>query len=433
MLLLGKLFTYSSFFSFSTRPYDKIDKSYYNGTHYYGPTVILISLDGFRNDYLQRGVTPNLLNFASKGMQAEYLQPSFPSITFPNHWTLVTGLYPEAHGIVGNEFFDPNANERFIHKKPEISNHPKWWKGEPIWKTASSQGKLSGVIMWPGSGIPTMKADYFIDYNREFTAQKKMDKVLEWLDYPLEVRPQMISVYIPQIDQKGHGGGPDGAQLNTVLKNMDDAIGHLLDGLTDRNLDSHIHVVIVSDHGMAQTHKSRVIYYDDILSVQSRSYLMEREAWPLLNLRPKANAPPDAVEQIYNEFLNYTNNHDKDDIHFSVYLREDIPEKYHYSNNQRIAPIVAIPDVGYSFVLHEQFNNTADVDYRPRGIHGYDNFAYEMRAIFMARGPRVERKWGRGAILKPFQNTEVYQFVTNLLNLEPSPNNCTVCSSELQV
>lgn len=179
---------------------------------------------------------------------------------------------------------------------------------------------------------------------------------------------------------------------------------------------------------MAQTHKSRVIYYDDILSAQSRSYLMEREAWPLLNLRPKENAPSDAVDQIYSEFLNYTNNHNKDEIHFSVYLREEIPDKYHYSSNQRIAPIVAIPDVGYSFVLHEEFNNTADGDYRPRGIHGYDNFAYEMRAIFMARGPRVERKWGRGAILKPFQNTEVYHFVTNLLNLEPSPNNCTVCS-----
>ncbi|KAI9301998.1 alkaline-phosphatase-like protein [Cunninghamella echinulata] len=352
--------------------------------------------------------------------------PSFPSITFPNHWTLVTGLYPEAHGIIGNEFYDPNLHEKFIHKKPEISQHPKWWKGEPIWKTASSQGKLSGVVMWPGSGVPTMKADYFIDYKREFTAQSKMVTVLEWLDSPLEKRPQMISVYIPQVDQKGHGGGPDGAQLNSVLKNMDDAIGYLLDGLTERNLDSHVHVVIVSDHGMAQTHKSRVIYYDDIISPQSRSYLMDREAWPLLNLRPKENAPPYAVEQIYNEFMNYTKQHN--DTHFRVYLREDVPDQYHYSNNQRIAPIVVIPDVGYSFALHSEFNNTADGDYRPRGIHGYDNFAYEMRAIFMARGPRVERKWGRGAILKPFQNTEVYHFVADLLNLEPSPNNCTLCS-----
>ncbi|KAI8093108.1 alkaline-phosphatase-like protein [Halteromyces radiatus] len=351
--------------------------------------------------------------------------PSFPSITFPNHWTLVTGLYPEAHGIVGNEFYDPNLQETFIHKKPIISTQPKWWSGEPIWKTASSQNKLSGVVMWPGSGIPTMKPDYFLDYDRNYSAKMKMDTVLDWLDLPIEERPQMISVYIPQIDQKGHGGGPDGPQMNMVLKNMDDAIGHLLTGLEARNLNSHVHVVIVSDHGMAATHKSRVIYYDDILSEQSLSYLMEREAWPLLNLRPKYDAPLHAVEQIYNELYNYTQQHE---AHYRVFLRQDVPNQYHYSNNDRIAPIVVIPDVGYSFQLHKEFNNTIDGDYRPRGIHGYDNQAIEMRAIFMARGPRVERKFGRGAVVKAFQNTEVYEFVAGLLNLNTSPNNCTLCN-----
>ncbi|KAI8344089.1 alkaline-phosphatase-like protein [Chlamydoabsidia padenii] len=360
------------------------------------------------------------------GMQAEYMLPSFPSITFPNHWTLATGLYPESHGIVGNEFYDPTLKEKFIHKKPLISRQSKWWRGEPIWKTASNQNKLSGVVMWPGSGVPTMKPDYFMDYDRNTPAVSKMDTVLDWLDLPLEKRPQMISVYIPQIDQKGHGGGPDGPDMNRILHNMDDAIGHLLDGLKDRNLNSHVNVVIVSDHGMAATHKTRVIYYDDILSAESLSYLMKREVWPLLNLRPREDAPPHALQQVYDELLNYTKHH-QDDVHFQVFLRQDVPSHYHYSNNNRITPILVIPDVGYSFALHEEFDIGSGKEYRPFGNHGYDNHAVEMRAIFLARGPFVEQRWGRGTIVEPFQNTEVYDFVASTLNLEPSPNNCTLC------
>ncbi|ORX62158.1 Phosphodiest-domain-containing protein [Hesseltinella vesiculosa] len=382
--------------------------TFYNGTHYFGPTVILISLDGFRQDYLQRGITPNLIEFANQG-----------SITFPNHWTLVTGLYPEAHGIVGNEFYDPALDEIFIHKKVEISSQPKWWKGEPIWQTATKQGKKSAVVMWPGSSVTSMAPDYLMDYERGITAEAKLDKVLDWLDLPLEERPQMISVYVPQVDQKGHGGGPSGSQLNGVLKTVDDAIGHLLQGLVQRHLDSFVHVVIVSDHGMADTNKTQGIYYDEILSPESLSYMMEREAWPLLNIRPKRDAPPHALQQMYDELFQYQQQH-PDTAHYRVFLRENVPEAYHYSNNDRIAPIVMVPDVGYAIVEKG--------GYFPKGIHGYDNLAEEMRAIFMARGPRIDRLLGRGSMLNPFQNTEVYHFVADILNLTPAPSNCTLCS-----
>lgn len=138
----------------------------------------------------------------------------YQSITFPNHWTLVTGLYPEAHGIVANEFYDPVLGQDFIHKNASISSDSKWWKGEPIWITSKRQGKRSAVIMWPGSNvkIDSLSPDYYQPYAREITAQDKMDTVLNWLDLPIDQRPQSISVYIPQIDQKGHGGGPDGKQ-----------------------------------------------------------------------------------------------------------------------------------------------------------------------------------------------------------------------------
>ncbi|KAI8094959.1 alkaline-phosphatase-like protein [Gilbertella persicaria] len=354
------------------------------------------------------------------------MSPSFPSITFPNHWTLVTGLYPEAHGIVANEFYDPAFQQTFIHKQPEISGDPKWWGGEPIWITAKNQGKKSAVIMWPGSNVPIQdtRADYYVEYTRATTAHGKMDIALSWLDLPREQRPQSISIYIPQVDQKGHGGGPDGKQLNGVLADMDNAIGHLMDGLEQRNLQDHVHLVVVSDHGMAASDKSRLIFYDHILSPLSESYLSEREAWPLLGLRPKPDAPSHALDQIYQEIQDYIQLHPNP--HFKVYRRQEMPARFHYNATERIAPIVLIPDVGYSIIRSNEFKPTEKKPYySPRGIHGYDNLAPEMRAIFAARGPKLTQ-YQAGTIVKPFFNVEMYRFLTSLLNLTPAPNNATL-------
>ncbi|KAI7889381.1 alkaline-phosphatase-like protein [Mucor mucedo] len=400
---------------------------YYNGTDYFDATVIYISLDGFRNDYLDRKVTPNIHLLAEQGIRAEYMNPSFPSITFPNHWTLVTGLYPEAHGIVANEFYDPILGEQFIHKNASISGDPKWWGGEPIWITSKNQGKKSAVIMWPGSNVPIhgVSPDYYVPYTRETTAIDKMDITLGWLDLPIGQRPQSISIYIPQIDQKGHGGGPEGKQLNSVLSAMDDAVGHLMDGLAQRNLEKHVHLVVVSDHGMAQSDRSRLIFYDQILSAESQSFIREREAWPLLGIRPKDDAPDYAIDQIYNEIIQYMKQLPEEDRHFQVYKREEMPARFHYDATERVAPIVMIPDVGY-IIMRSTDYNTVTGKYGPNGVHGYDNMALEMRAIFAARGPGIDRYYSHGTVVDPFYNTEMYRFLTTLLELDPAPNNSTL-------
>lgn len=215
-----------------------------------------------------------------------------------------------------------------------------------------------------------------------------------------------------------------------MLADMDTSIDHLVQGLQARNLYDHVHVVIVSDHGMAETNRNRLIYWDDIVSPDLFAQLEEREVWPLLAVRPKANAPLDTVDKIYAQFINYTkqpdNTKDKSapQSHFQVYLREDIPDKYHYRNNQRIASIVAIPDVGWSFVTHEEYDGTKD--YHPKGIHGYDNMAEEMRSIFIARGPMFNREYHTGQPVKPFLNTEVYSVVARALGLSPAVNNGTL-------
>ncbi|KAI7870439.1 alkaline-phosphatase-like protein [Spinellus fusiger] len=278
--------------------------------------------------------------------------------------------------------------------------------------------------MWPGSSVPHSykAADYVVEYQRNVSATDKMDTVLGWLDLPFDKRPHMISVYIPQVDQKGHGGGPHGSQLNGVLSAMDKAVEHLLVGLQQRHLDQHIHTVIVSDHGMAATHASHLIYYDTILPRALLPYL-RREAWPLLNLRPTQDAPAHTVEKAYQALYHYTQTHPHP--HFQVYLRHQVPDRFHYMRTERIAPIVAIPDPGYSFVTEQEFNASLGAEYRPRGMHGYDPQAVDMRAIFMANGPIVRKEYGQGMVAS-FENVQLYEFLVYLLGLVPAPNNGTL-------
>lgn len=205
---------------------------------------------------------------------------------------------------------------------------------------------------------------------------------------------------------------------------MDDAIGHLMKGLATRNLDSHIHLVVVSDHGMAATDKSRLIFYDHILSKESESFLRDREAWPLLGLRPKQDAPDYALDQIYTEIQQYVQQNQP--VPFQVFKRDEMPARFHYNTTDRIAPILIIPDVGYSIIRSTDYDINGGLDYRPRGIHGYDNLALEMRAIFAARGPQVGKHYSAGTVVEPFLNTEMYKFLTTLLDLEAAPNNSTL-------
>ncbi|KAI7871483.1 alkaline-phosphatase-like protein [Spinellus fusiger] len=356
------------------------------------------------------------------------MHPSFPSSTFPNHWTLATGLYPEAHGIVGNTFYDPVLKEEFMYNKEEVTNKTQWWGGEPIWVTAALQGLRTAVDMWPGStaSVHHVRSNFLVKFNETVSPHEKMDTVLKWIDKPTEERPQLIAVYVPQVDTVGHKNGPVSLEMNSTIIEVDTAIGYLIKGLEDRNIDTHIHVVIMSDHGMTSTGASKRIYYDDILSPTVLSSLREPEASPLLNLRPSTNISSDSLlKSVYHELKNYTQH--VANPHFKVYLKEEVPMRYHYRASQRIAPIVAIPDPGYLFSLHEDINRSKQHEvFRTVGSHGYDNLFPDMRAIFLAQGPKILRRYGRGSVIAPFFNTEVYEFITDLLNIPSAPNNGTL-------
>ena len=379
-----------------------------NGTELFAPTTILISLDGFRADFLNRGITPRLNAFIKEGVSPPYMAPSFPSVTFPNHYTLATGLYPESHGVVGNTFWDPELEEEFFYTHANAMQS-KWWGGEPLWVTAEDYGIRTAIHMWPGSEAHIMEVEpTFLDrYNGNEPLPNKVTRVLELLDKPgqdseraefNDMRPQLIAAYVPNVDTDGHKYGPNSTEIRNTIANVDAMLDQLFQGLEVRNLTKIVNVVVVSDHGMATTDTNRLIQLEDIVN---RSLIEHTDGWPLYGLRPKDPAQILGLYDMISEKASKNPN-------FDVYLRDKtMPERYHFSQNERIAPLWIVPKTGWAIVTKEEFD-VADAKkkglvYHPRGLHGYDHEHPLMRAIFVARGPAFPHE-GNSRVA-PFRTT----------------------------
>ena len=364
-----------------------------NGTALFGPTTLIISLDGFRADFLQRGLTPRLNSFIAEGVSPKWMHPSFPSVTFPNHYTIATGLYPESHGIVGNTFWDPALESEFYYTDPDRSMDSKWWGGEAFWVTAERQGLRSAIHMWPGSEVPiTEYQPSIIDkYNGKELLDNKVTRIMEFLDMPgmedptidvQHMRPQLIAAYVPNVDSMGHRHGPNSTEIQLTISEVDTMMDHIFKGLEERNLTDIINVIVVSDHGMATTDVTRMIQLEDLVDTDKIEHI---DGWPLVGIRPKN---PDDLQGMYDEVAEKA----KTNPNIEVYLRDvNMPERYHFSTNDRIAPLWIIPKTGWAIVTHEEFNVKQALEenlvYHPRGLHGYDHEHPLMRAIFVARGP----------------------------------------------
>ncbi|KAI1764441.1 ectonucleotide pyrophosphatase/phosphodiesterase family member 3 [Hypoxylon sp. FL1150] len=401
-----------------------------NGSALFLPTTLILSLDGFRADFLNRGLTPRLSAFIKEGVSPLYMTPSFPSVTFPNHYTLATGLYPEAHGVVGNTFWDPDLNEEFYYTDPDRSLDPKFWGGEPFWVTAEEQGVRTAVHMWPGSEahIAGMEPSFLDKYNGKEKLPKKVDRILEFLDKPgLEdpeadpsnVRPQIIAAYVPNVDADGHRYGPNSTEIRSTISQVDTMLDELFHGLEKRNLTSIVNVIIVSDHGMATTDVSRMIQIEDLIDIDKVEHL---DGWPLVGIRPKK---PDDLQLLYEQAAEKG----KSNPNFEVYLRDkDMPERYHFSNNKRIAPLWIIPKTGWAIVPRDEFNiaeaKANNEIYHPRGLHGYDHEHPLMRAIFVARGPAFPHQ--PHSKVETFQNINVYNILCDSVGMKAMPNNGTI-------
>jgi predicted AlkP superfamily pyrophosphatase or phosphodiesterase len=327
--------------------------------------------------------------------------PIFPTKTFPNHYTIVTGLYAEQHGVVGNTMYDPMFDATFTMRKREEVIDGRWWGGEPIWVTAEKQGLVSSCYYWPGSEalIATKRPTYWKKYDGTIPYAERVRQVLEWLDYPEVKRPSLITLYFEGVEHAGHEYGPDIPRVNPAIREADSAVGLLLQGLASRKMREHVNIVVVSDHGMAAVHRSRTIWLGDLIDLDSVPVV---DMGTIVSLWP----PERLVEDVFRKVSGVRG--------MRAYRKAEIPERWHYRDHRRVGPILLVADEGWT-IAGRQGTWWRQSD--SGGNHGFDNQASSMRALFVAAGPSFRQ----GVVMKPFENVHVYSLLARLLSLTPAP------------
>ena len=371
------------------------------------PTVILISLDGFRYDYLDKYNPKILKKLAKTGVRAKWMIPSFPSKTFPNHYTIATGLYPEHHGIVENNIYDFGAVFT-LDKRSEVQN-PRWWLGEPIWVTAEKQGQIAASYFFPGTeaAIQGVRPTFFREYNGKVPNDLRVDTILAWLDLPAEKRPTVLTLYFSDVDDAGHEFSPDAEETRYAVLNVDENIGRLVDGLKRRKIFEKANIIIVSDHGMATVNRNNSIFLDDIFDFDKTDKIL----WTgeIVQIFPKAGEEESIIQNLQTTIK-----------HATCWRKSEIPARLHYQASPRIAPIVCSADEGWILTNHKRFEEWREKDELKglRGAHGYDNALESMRATFIAHGAAFKK----GLIVEPFENVEIYNLMAEILGLTPAKN-----------
>jgi len=373
------------------------------------PTVLLISLDGFRYDYLTRYACPNLNLLAREGVRARWLIPSFPTKTYPNHYTIATGLYPAHHGIVENNIYDSQFDAVFDLSKREEVQNGRWWLGEPIWVTAEKQNQHSASVFFPGTEaeIAGKRPTYWKLYNAKVSNVDRVDMILHWLDLPVEQRPTFLSLYFSDTDDAGHRFGPVSRGTQEAVAQLDKTIAKLIKGLRERRIFERINLIIVSDHGMTAVNPAHVILLDQMFDTNSA----ERIFWTpeIVSIFPRAG----------NEARIYSSLRAHLPAHAHVFRKAEIPARFHYRDSARIPPLLVLPDEGWVLTNRAALiamNESAEGP--AKGRHGYDNQLRSMRAIFIAHGSAFKR----GKVVPPFANIHIYNIMARILGLKPAPN-----------
>ena len=372
------------------------------------PTVILVSFDGFRWDYLEDAETPNLDRVAAEGVHARSLIPPYPSKTFPSHYSIATGLYPGHHGLLSNHMRDPELGAEFTMADREQVERGAWWGGEPIWVTAERQGLVAATLFWPGSEaeIDGVRPTYWERYNEDLKWKKRVEQAMEWLELPREERPRLITLYFEEPNSTGHRYGPESPKTSRAVERVDEILGDLLAALEERSALDQVNLILVSDHGMAAVSEERTIYVDDYFSPEEGEIF---ETGALLQIFPGAGRE----DAIYGTLKGAHPN-------LSVYRSGEIPDQFHLRDNPRIAPIWGIPDVGWEALTHDGAGRIwgGALGVGLGGDHGQDPFHSDMHGLFMARGPAFRE----GLETDAFENVQVYNLMALALGLDPAPN-----------
>ncbi|PWN05588.1 ectonucleotide pyrophosphatase/phosphodiesterase [Rhodohalobacter mucosus] len=364
--------------------------------------VLLISIDGFMPDYFTDFDTPALDRLASSGVLADHMIPVFPTKTFPNHYSIVTGLYTENTGVIANNMYDPVMDARFSLGNRDAVSNGEWYGGEPIWVTAETQGVSTATMFWPGSEaeINGVRPTRWMPYDDDMPYKARVDTIVSWLQVDDDTEPRFLTLYFSKVDSYGHRYGTESDSVRAAVREVDGHIGYLLDEIERIGADDELNIIITSDHGMADLSSDRVIVLDDIIDMDKVNVI---DWTPVAMIQPLEGEK----ENVYQQLKEAENN-------YSVYKKEEIPAVYHIKNSIRVPEIMMIADVGYTITTNE-YMVTRDIT---GATHGYDHRAPEMRSFFLAFGPALRQ----GFVSGPFQSIHLYDMMAHLLDVNPAPN-----------
>jgi predicted AlkP superfamily pyrophosphatase or phosphodiesterase len=371
------------------------------------PIVILISIDGWRWDYIDRFEPPVLSRMAVSGVKSAGLIPIFPSKTFPNHYTVVTGLHAARHGITSNNIVDPALPGRFTLSDREVQQDTRWWGGEPLWVGVERQGQIAATMFWPGSDaeIAGDRPTYWRPYQDELPNEARVDQLLTWLKEPEAKRPTFLTLYFSDVDNAGHRFGPAGEQTRSAALHVDAMIGRLMSGIEQLGLASRANYVIVSDHGMTELSRDRVIVLDDYIDLATVD-LIDTAPIVGINVRPGVS-----LDSTYRALAG---RHPA----LQVYTRSNLPEQYLLRNHPRLPDLIGIADDGWHPITREWLARDDQNGRTWGGNHGYEPTHRSMHGLFVAAGPQFKV----GAVVPAFDNIHVYELLCRVLGIRPAPN-----------
>ncbi|WP_033924404.1 alkaline phosphatase family protein [Sphingomonas sp. 35-24ZXX] len=362
--------------------------------------TILISIDGMRPDYLDRGLTPHLAEFRKRGVAAA-MRPSFPSKTFPNHYTIVTGKRPDRNGIVGNSMIDPvRPGQMFSMGDPKQALDPFWWiEAEPVWITAEKAGLRTATMFWPGSEVAHngVRPSDWMRFDQAISNAQRVNTVLDWMRRPAAIRPRLVTMYFDTVDTAGHRFGPGRSpELDAAIAEVDSRIGDVVRGVEAMGVRANF--IITADHGMAETADTRVIQLEELID---RASYIPVETGPYAAIEPAAGTN----ERVYQALL-------KPHPHMACHRKEALPQHLHYGQNPRVAAIICIAENGWTIL-----SGTPPYPVKG-GAHGYDPTHPDMHALFMAFGPSIKPT----PSLPLFDNVDVYPLIAALTGFAPLPS-----------
>lgn len=367
------------------------------------PYVLLISFDGFRWDYPSRVLTPSFNKMAEEGVSALSLRPIFPSKTFPNHYSIVTGMTAEKHGLLANSFENPETGEQYRMSDTNAVRSGKWYWGEAIWETLEKNKITTASYFWPASEVREegRHPAYFMQYEHNKPYRDRINGVFEWFNLPYDKRPKFVTLYFDRSDTKGHQFGPNSPEVNMAISELDTLLGIILEKRDASPLKDSLNIIVVSDHGMAETSPERVYNVETLLPGITCKYI---DSGPLMLLAAEEKDIPVIMEKLTAPGLP-----------FRAYRREDIPEYLHIKNHPYMRDILIIADMGWSLVS-EATKNYSYVT-RRGGNHGYENQHTDMHGIFFAQGPAFRKGFKTGTL----SNLDIYPLLCRIYGVKPSP------------